>query len=84
MYYWQDEIKAMGRQGNSSNVITGLRYGVVAWKSPRELEMCPSLWGEFGVLPQGVIQGPVGDCWLLAAAASVAEYPERIKRIFVN
>lgn len=26
----------------------------------------------------------LGDCWFLAAAASIAEYPERIKRLFVN
>ena len=34
--------------------------------------------------PAGINQGMLGDCWFLAACASLAEYPERIKRIFSN
>ena len=26
----------------------------------------------------------IGDCWLFGAMAGIAEYPERIKKIFVN
>jgi len=44
----------------------------------------PSLWGRNGVLPAGVRQGELGDCWFLSAAAALAERPERLKKIFVN
>ena len=59
---------------------------VKAWKRPTELDKTgkPSLWGSQGVVPDGVVQGELGDCWFLASAAALAEYPERIKRIFKN
>jgi hypothetical protein len=58
---------------------------VAAWKRPSELDgSSPSLWGTRGVLPSGVNQGGLGDCWFLAAAAAIAEHPERIKKIFTN
>lgn len=43
-----------------------------------------SLWGSKGVLPNGVQQGGLGDCWFLAAAAAVAETPSRIEKMFRN
>jgi len=30
------------------------------------------------------MQGELGDCWFLASAAALAEYPDRIRRIFKN
>jgi hypothetical protein len=58
---------------------------VAAWKRPSELDgSAPSLWGSRGVLPDGVTQGLLGDCWFLASAAALAEHPERIKKIFTN
>lgn len=58
---------------------------VDAWKRPSELDgSSPSLWGTRGVLPNGVNQGNLGDCWFLASAAAIAEHPERIKKIFTN
>lgn len=44
----------------------------------------PYLWGEKGVRPYGTRQGRLGDCWFLAAASSIAEHPERLKKIFTN
>jgi hypothetical protein len=44
----------------------------------------PNLWGEKGVLPAGVKQGKLGDCWFLASAAAIAEHPNRIQSIFKN
>ena len=37
-----------------------------------------------GVEPQDLVQGSLGDCWLIAAIAAVAEHPSAIKRLFVN
>ena len=56
---------------------------VSEWVRPKDwVSGKPSLWGEKGILPDGVIQGMLGDCWFLAAASALAEYPERIRKIF--
>jgi hypothetical protein len=44
----------------------------------------PSLWGNGGILPAGVRQGGLGDCWFLAVGAALAEKPDRLKKLFVN
>ena len=36
------------------------------------------------IQPHTLIQGLAGDCWLIAALACLAEYPECIKNIFVS
>ena len=43
-----------------------------------------SLWGETGVVPHDIVQGDVGDCYFLSSAASVAEHPDRIKKLFLT
>lgn len=35
-------------------------------------------------MPHGVNQGSLGDCWMLASCAAIAEFPERIKKVFSN
>jgi len=59
---------------------------VVGWKRPEELypNETPSLWGKKGVQPNGTSQGDLGDCWFLAAASALAEWPERMQHIFTN
>lgn len=63
---------------------------VTGWARPDEIlksqkkSGAPSLWGENGVQPGGVRQGSLGDCWFLAAAAALAEHPDRIQRVFTN
>ena len=42
-----------------------------------------SMWGENGVAePADAIQGNLGNCWLVVAAMSIAEDPDRIYDIF--
>ena len=41
-----------------------------------------SLWGSNGISAADVIQGGIGNCWLQAAAASVAQDPARIEKLF--
>lgn len=62
-----------------------LKNGVKSWKRPSQMySETPILWGTKGIVPNGVAQGQVGDCWFLAAAAALAEVPERIKRVVWN
>eukprot|EP00049_Salpingoeca_infusionum_P002940 m.61457 g.61457 ORF g.61457 m.61457 type:complete len:526 (+) comp11866_c2_seq1:66-1643(+) len=37
---------------------------------------------EDGIRPDDIAQGGVGDCWLLAALACMAEYPDAVRNIF--
>lgn len=57
------------------------------WMRPSELDDAGpgfSLWGSQGILPAGVNQGSLGDCWFLAACAALAETPERIRHVFAG
>jgi hypothetical protein len=76
--YWENFM-------SDTEMYNTYKSSVDAWKRPSELDgSSPSLWGTRGVLPNGVNQGNLGDCWFLAAAAAIAENPERIKKIFTN
>jgi hypothetical protein len=44
----------------------------------------PTLWGSKGINDNTSYQGNLGDCWWLASANAVAEYPELIKNLFVQ
>ena len=43
-----------------------------------------SLFGSSSISPKDAMQGTLGDCWIQAAASSVASDPERIKKIFLT
>ena len=43
----------------------------------------PKLY-EGGITPGDLAQGAVGDCWLVAALACVAEYPDAIRKVFLT
>ena len=41
------------------------------------------MWGaDSTVKPADAIQGQLGNCWLISAAMSIAEHPDRIQEIF--
>ena len=55
------------------------------WKRPEEI------WGEGKFIlfhdkiePTDIKQGHMGDCYFLSCLAAIAEFPERIKRMFVT
>jgi len=77
--YWADHLLDTEMQTTYDSKVTG-------WARPSELvkDGQPSLWGSQGVLPAGVNQGSLGDCWFMASAAAIAETPERIMKIFTN
>jgi len=54
------------------------------YKQPAKPDAEPSLWGSGGIQPNGTNQGGLGDCWFLAAASALAEYPDRVKKLFSN
>lgn len=36
------------------------------------------------IRPEDIIQGKLGDCYLLAACGSICQYPNRLERIFIS
>ena len=85
MFYWQDDLKAWKKNHvDRKKDLKGLRQGVDGFKRPLELDKGSSLFGKDGVKPSGAQQGTIGNCWLFNALSGIAEYPERIMKIFTN
>jgi hypothetical protein len=55
----------------------------VVWKRLSEFMKDPQLFRD-GIDPNDVRQGSLGNCWLIASIASVAENPALIKRLFIT
>jgi len=76
---WWDAAQARSiRKGWSTRKYIWKRAFEINTRSPG------TLWGSKGILPAGVRQGGLGDCWWVAVASALAEYPDRIKKIFKN
>lgn len=56
---------------------------IAAWKRATEIFTKPALY-EGKIEPNDILQGNMGDCYLLSTLAAIAEYPDRIRRIFVS
>jgi hypothetical protein len=56
---------------------------VSAYKRPSHVESSPSLWGS-RIQPHDIRQGSLGDCYMVAVASALAEYPNRVKKLFVQ
>ena len=53
-----------------------------SYKRPTQMESRPSLWGS-KIVPHDIYQGSVGDCYMVAVAAALAERPNRIQKVII-
>jgi hypothetical protein len=76
--YWYD-------MGDESSAEMSRFNGELEWRRVSEVFNSEySLWGENGITPHDIAQGSIGNCWYLAAAAALAEYPGRLDRVVEN
>ena len=60
------------------------QWTTLSWKRPSEVYGAGNyvVYAEPG--PNDIQQGKCGDCYFLSTLSSLAEYPERIKKIFLT
>lgn len=58
--------------------------GDIIWKRPHEFLQGQIEIFQGGIKKSDIRQGYLGDCWLLSTIASLADFPERIWKIFLN
>jgi len=54
------------------------------WKRPEQIFNGPYCVFDNSIEPCDIRQGILGNCYFLAACAALAEFPQRIKRIFIS
>jgi len=60
-----------------------LEHGHPQWIPGRRLR--EGRWKLFdGIDPRDLLQGNIGNCWLIAAISAMAEFPEEIERLFLR
>lgn len=57
---------------------------VAVWKRPSEFMRGRPRLFEYGIDPNDIRQGVLGDCWFLAAISSLAENPALVRRLFIT
>jgi hypothetical protein len=67
-------------QENRADVLNNVASHQVGWK--RVTEICPGGKLFDNVHPNDIAQGVLGDCWLLAGLAALAEFPTAITNLF--
>lgn len=92
--FWDENFESTGMWKDSAFPHTkaslniedlGGYKGEVQWIACRDLERDPSHEVLFeNISPNDLVQGTIGDCWLMAALACVAEYPWVIEALFTE
>ena len=59
------------------------KFNNLTWKRASEI-FNPVYIFEDGVEPNDINQGQLGNCYFLAALSSLAEFPQRVKAMFVT
>jgi len=54
------------------------------WVPVRQLRSGTWKLFEGGISPNDLLQGSIGNCWLVAAMASLAEFPEAVEALFLT
>lgn len=61
-----------------------LPHSKVIWRRANEIAGKGAQLFSQGIEPNDIIQGELGDCWLLSAVAGTAQYPKLIENIFIT
>lgn len=56
----------------------------VSWLRPKEIFKTDAYLLFDKIDPNDISQGSLGDCYFLATCAAIAEFPERVQKIFLN
>jgi hypothetical protein len=78
--YWEN---ARGELGDLKALGDSMRY-VHAFDAGWSKRNGYSLWGSNGIDYDDMEQGKLGNCYLISGAATIAEKPNRIKKVFNN
>jgi hypothetical protein len=74
---------ALYENWQNSDEQAGWDSSVSGWERVPDIDGADySFWGPYGIRPQGVSQGGLGDCWFLSAASALAEEGSRIREVF--
>ena len=73
--FWDD----MGEKAEE----VGFDEKKIVWKRAYDAFPSKTLFGD-GISVNDVNQGNIGNCWFLAAASALAEYPGRMEKVFLN
>lgn len=60
------------------------KWETYVWKRPSEVFGEGNFYLYDNIDPSDIKQGDCGDCYFLSGLSSLAEYPERIKSIFIT
>jgi calpain-15 len=58
------------------------KWNTYTWKRPTEVYGEGNFARMDTISPDDIYQGDCGDCYFLSGISSLAEFPERIRRIF--
>ena len=73
--YWEDAGEVYANQEHLTST---------KWTRAMDAFEGKTLFGSTGIRPADIRQGSIGNCWFMAAASAISEYPGRMERIFLN